>query len=200
MSINTYVINLEKDNRRFQNIIVELNNVGIHNVFKYNAINGKTIDISKYKKYLDPITNIYTIGAIGCGLSHILLAEYLYYNDPNDIVMICEDDIVTNDKFNTKLEIENCIRTAPENWDIILLSYYTSQFSDTNHKKINLFDWGTQCYLISKSGMKKMMNTKLKCHIDMQRNLTNNIITYKYKHNLFYPDSNLKVIWLKIIT
>lgn len=99
--IPTIYINLEKRKDRNENILNELNKIGIVNPSRFNAIE---------------MTN----GAIGCSMSHIKCIETAIKKD-YEYVFICEDDISI---LNTELFLENINKFFNSNieWDVVLVA------------------------------------------------------------------------------
>ena len=127
MKFKTYYINLEKDKKRNEETIYELNKTNL----KYERFNG--IDGNKIDKYNDTLCNripsickkILTNKIIGCALSHIMLYKYIKQCDKNNFALILEDDIeVINPELNYKKEINKIVKTYNKikpNWEIIRL-------------------------------------------------------------------------------
>jgi GR25 family glycosyltransferase involved in LPS biosynthesis len=123
---------------------------------------------------------------IGCLLSHIktiLLVDEKGYD--NAVILEDDTDLQYIPKWDTT--IENIIREAPKDWDIIKL--FTSNEKKQN-ENIELFnkkikyrklpqnniesEWSTGCYIINKRGVSKIMK-------DIQNNEFK-IDKHKYKH------------------
>ena len=186
---NTYVINLEKDVQKFNSIKEKYKNVDI-DIIRFNAIYGKHIKdeydnyITKTCKYTCPYS------AIGCGLSHILLSEYLYNNDKNEYALVIEDDSFPKIK-NLKNKIKEVVDKAPKDWEYIMLYCQGLCNSKKKYDRNMFFRGSTAAYLINKKGQKKLKNLKLKDHIDLQIYKNSNIKVYKFNKNLFYTDESV---------
>ncbi len=110
----TYYINLEHRKDRKEETITELNNFGIDNPIRFNAIKDEKN------------------GHIGCSKSHLaILKEARSKNYP--YVMTVEDDIEFMNPDETNRKLNNIINSDLK-WDVILLS--CGHHSDLN-KKIN---------------------------------------------------------------
>jgi glycosyl transferase family 25 len=110
----TYYINLEHRKDRKEETITELNNFGIDNPIRFNAIKDEKN------------------GHIGCSKSHLaILKEARSKNYP--YVMTVEDDIEFMNPDETNRKLNNIINSDLK-WDVILLS--CSNTSNLN-KKIN---------------------------------------------------------------
>lgn len=120
--------------------------------------------------------------AIGCGLSHVLLAEKLY-DEGYDTALVLEDDAYP---FQT-IDFESVIQTVPDDWEIIKLHCDTGCM-DGSH---SLDDHGsTAAYIINRKGMLKLKDTKVRFHIDYQIAHMSDIVSYKSLHNLFWTDES----------
>ena len=109
MKIKTYYINLDKDKKRNEEIINELNKTNL-NYERFSGIDGSTIDKKELvkNKIISPFCQIIcTDKMIGCGISHILLYKYIKQHDKNKYVIILEHDIeVINPELNYTKEIK----------------------------------------------------------------------------------------------
>lgn len=172
---NIYVINLKKDKRKWDRIKYYFQNINI-NLIRFNAIDGKNLlenDIIFKRNHITKRCNLTcTDGMIGCGLSHIKLANYILKNDRNDFSVILEDD-VRPIVSNFKNEIWKTILNSPKNYDIIKI-YYHGACKNPNHPF--LLCGSCAGYILSKKGAKKLSNLKLNNHIDWQLQQTSNIL------------------------
>ena len=189
MKFKSYVVNLKKDKDRWININNNFTNTGI-NIYRFNAIYGKT-DKYKYYDYLTPFCKMYgTDFIIGCGLSHILLAKYIYENDLNDtfkFALIMEDDMKPIDKtkiYDQIIDTFTTINKIDPEWEIIRLHCFGLCGYNNNNYNINSYSFSNGSYLISKYGIIKLMNLKLNYHLDTQIHKTFKRI-YKSKEILF---------------
>jgi GR25 family glycosyltransferase involved in LPS biosynthesis len=186
---NTYVINLEKDKKKLKIIKEKYKDVGI-NLIRFNAVYGKYVK-DDYDNYLTNRCK-YTCpnSVIGCGLSHILLSEYLYNNDNNDYTLVVEDDSFPKIK-NFKNKINNIVNKAPKDWEYIMLYCQGMCNSKKQFDDDMFFRGSTAAYLINKKGQKKLKDLKLKDHIDLQIYNNSDIKVYKFNKNLFYTDESV---------
>lgn len=176
-SFNTYVINLKKDKQKWKKMQSNFKNTGIK-LIRFNAIHGANLtdDDKIFKK--NHITKkcdlICTDSMIGCGLSHIKLANNIINNDKNDYSLILEDD-VNPIVSNFKNEIIKAINNAPKNADMIKI-YYHGACKNPNDPF--LICGSTAGYIITKKGAEKLSNFQLDFHIDWQMQQTPNFIVY----------------------
>jgi GR25 family glycosyltransferase involved in LPS biosynthesis len=117
---------------------------------------------------------------IGCGLSHILLANKLY-SDKIPLALVLEDDAYP--KF-FKIDFDEIMNSVPDDWEIIKL--HSGGYCDNSfHRGMS---GSTAAYLINRKGMYKVQNLKLYYHIDLQMNLSD-IKMYKV-NNIFWTDES----------
>tara|TARA_A100000164_G_C21839053_1_gene739199 strand:+ start:515 stop:1285 length:771 start_codon:yes stop_codon:yes gene_type:complete len=216
--IKTIYINLEKDKVRNKKMIKLLDENNI-NYKRQNAVWGKNINLDDLNKKiidnkgLEDIKNkkykyglSLTMGAIGCALSHYNIFYNIVEkkNNDKDIYLILEDDI----KFEKNLiyNINQLLKDAPLNWDIIYIGYgplldnYKNKKIKDNWYKTNRVH-GTFGYLLNKKGARKILDLfPIKYQIDTELYLAsknNKINSYIYKPQLIfhynYSESNIQV-------
>jgi glycosyl transferase family 25 len=180
-----YIINLKKDKDRYNKSILRLNNSGIKDVKRFDAINGNELIMSLEPiGYKHPFVNVsltaqYDIyngrkqhkelsskGAIGCYLSHLMLWKKLVESD-NERMLIFEDDIVPLD-INLDVKINNLINEK-DDFDILLLGHRIID-KDTTKVSENLsrciFFFNLDSYIITKKAAQKLL--KFAFPIEMQ--------------------------------
>lgn len=99
---NVFYINLEYRVDRKQHVEEQLNNIGITNATRFNAIQTKN-------------------GAIGCSMSHLKLLDDAYKNNL-DHILIVEDDITFLEPALFKNQLNKFFELHGNNWDVILLA------------------------------------------------------------------------------
>ena len=181
----SYVINLEKNSDRLAKFMNYYNSsdINVIDIQRFNAINGRQIDISQYvtsaayKQIIDAEINGYrlrhyelTRGAVGCFLSHTALYNRLLVDNSKEFYLIFEDDAKIPVKCLEKVKMY--IDKVPDDWDILLFGVIRKTVSTQN----DLFDkikvwWGLCGYVINKKGAKKIMdylheNNKIDKQID----------------------------------
>ena len=173
---NAFVINLPRNEdrlARFRQQIAD-SDFGDIEVNKFDAIDGKTTDITKWlnndtQQELKEVTrNNYrtshyqlTYGGVGCFLSHYSLAKQLKENTDASInqYLIFEDDVDIPPVFMETLA--RVMEDLPDDWDIVLLGTHRinggpiiKSKNDTGvfqFVKANAF-WGMFAYVINKRG------------------------------------------------
>jgi glycosyl transferase family 25 len=224
--IETYIISLKKDETKCNNVIKNLENSGIKNVKKFDAINGKDLSMTLEPiGYKHPFVNVslsaqYTLyngrkehkelsskGAVGCYLSHVLLWKKLVESD-NEYMLIFEDDVVPL-YINSYEKINELLNESNGDFDILLLG---CNCRDKNKievsKNINkcIFFFELHSYIISKKAANELL--KYIYPIDMQidsyisfYNLINpNFKTYYSKKHLFRQSKHISNIQNKCLT
>lgn len=179
-NIKSYVINLDKNIEKYDNI---KNNFLKYDIYpsRFKAIYAKELD----KKYINKITypsvqytiengrntdsGIGSIGAIGCSLSHIELWKMLVESN-EDMFFILEDDAYPNfeylvDDINNYI---NKVNSLKSDWDIIYIGWHKIYGYSNNDKviytnpnetiyEIKSFVYFTHAYIINKKGALKLL-------------------------------------------
>jgi len=148
------------------------------------AINGSNIVNFKYDHTLTP-------GELGCVLSHIKSISSLE-NCTGEYFMICEDDISLNNTILINKTLKDIILNAPK-FDILLIQKIYKKSSEKNYIKWHGSIFGSACYIISKTGIKKFINQIANYHnnefqilkkIDVADKFVYKYLnTYVYKYN-----------------
>lgn len=191
----TFVINLDKDLERLENVTSELYKSGIQ-FERISGVYGKDLSKSDIQKNTTLFCSKFcTSGMIGCAMSHKKVLEKIT-SDKNskdsEKFLILEDDIILHEKFNTKLE--TILDNVPKDFDILYLGYFLSNFNDNytpfiqfchlvlgcfskKQKKINDHIFVPKCplathgYMVTKRGAQKLLNMinekKIYYHIDV---------------------------------
>ena len=212
---NIYVINMDKDTHRLNNIYKECNKNNIK-FERFTGIDASKLSIQEKNKYVTKFCQQYcTNNMIGCGLSHIKIYEDVIKKNYNN-VLILEDDVYFIKNFHKNLN--EVLEELPKDYDILYigslgLSNKKISFDfnlifklmsnknnkqDTNYKNIfcPIFPLGLHGYIISNQGCKKILKmfNKVNYHIDFQINFNNkNLNTYTTNKKLVYQnwkDSN----------
>lgn len=185
MSFDTYYINMETSHHRRKDLISELQKTNL-SFERFPGINGnmltKSVLETTYKQHLimDWALHLCTKKTIGCGLSHLMLYQYIHdKKDKSPYALILEDDVyVTEPEKDYTKEIDNLIES------------YTIMYPDWEIIRLHSFFWGlgsNAAYIIRTTHMDKFLNMKLFYHIDVQQNLEFKIYsTNKYFNTLDY--------------
>ena len=188
IKIDTHIINLERRPDRWNTMITKLNNVGITNYKRFNAIDGKQFKMEETILDLFKVDNPfipkrafghhnYNKAVIGTALSHynIWLELSKSNKSNNECILILEDDVNFTNDFIVKWEkLYNSIKDNDE-WDTLFLGFtdYVDKYGDYNitpdikklisTKRIN--GAGLFAYCIRKKGAIKLIETVKKYRI-----------------------------------
>lgn len=197
------VVNLKRRPDRLAKIKSQLDKNKISfNVF--NAIDGKTLNLTNDEKLLFKIPNNFkglrfdishenNSGAIGCSISHIKIWEELVKSSKN-IFVVLEDDITLELNFKIKLaKIMNDLKKI-KLWDIVYIgindSCFFGKYNDVKigdnlykfSKDIRYHGSGTYGYIISKSGASKLLSF---LKFGMPQPIDHFMMDYSQKMNVF---------------
>jgi GR25 family glycosyltransferase involved in LPS biosynthesis len=174
--VRAYVINLAKNKDRMDHFRKNYAETDLSDKFPYQrfeAINGREIDVSKYVtpdamqgiQYIENTgrrtsMNQLTKGMVGCYLSHLAVYRDALDNGA-DYALVFEDDaLIAPDVYDAA--ISKLIGAAkdplvPKTWDIMLLGYICLDCHEINAAYNAVTDfYGLHGYLISRSGMEKL--------------------------------------------
>lgn len=168
-----YLINLKRRPDRLNNFMEHYNASDMSQIqfVKFEAIDGSQLNIERVplselaRAELKEIENTgfrskhyqLTKGAIGCYLSHVKIWEDIMQKGYN-IALILEDDAKVPSDILDK--INRSIVDIPVDWDIVLLGYLCNKcVSYNNYKKVERFML-THSYLITRTGIDKILQTK----------------------------------------
>ena len=199
-----YYINLESSKLRNDNMINILENINVK-YERHDALDGRKIINIKNNYFEDNefnnvnnVNNVNTNSEYAVLYSHLSLIDKLQYIE-GEYFLIFEDDLSLDFQKYWNQSIKNIINDAPEDWEIIMLGYFTLNVKfDTNYRIWNN-DWSALSYIIKKSSIKKIneykINNKFKLFNDV--NVADNYIfrifkTYVYKYPLFTINNNNK--------
>ena len=144
---NIFIINLAKNRNRYLRTNKKLNQYGFFPKI-FEAIDGRQLTKNQLESLVQPDSmepviknyrtehNQLSIGAIGCYLSHYSLWKQLSMDENHDYYIIFEDDLLPSNHY---YEIDRIIRSAPDDFDILLLgglfhlrSQYNSKFHEVH--------------------------------------------------------------------
>lgn len=198
-----YWINLEKSIYRNSKMIQLLSNFEIKNI-RINAIDGDIInDIDKKYFICEEENNYpkYSNKEYAVLLSHLIAIETYITSENNiyNVAMICEDDLSIDFISYWKEDLKTIIENAPQNWEIIMLGYFSINLNRKNiYEKWNN-EWSAISYLINYNIINKINNLKKDNKWICNKNslmvsdnyIFSNFNTYVYKYPYFtFPDNN----------
>jgi GR25 family glycosyltransferase involved in LPS biosynthesis len=202
-----YWINLDKSIDRKINMENLLSNFSIPNE-RISAINSNLDNNIKLNYFKLDKTDKYPKYS---NTEYAILASHLYtinkcMNDKNNICLVCEDDLSFDFIKYWKYPISDIIKNAPNDWDIIMLGYFSLKLNYEEYSKWNN-EWSALSYLVNKNNIKDKFN-ELKVYEDNEYKnfkwkckesdlmVSDNYIfskfnTYVYKYPYFtFPNNN----------
>lgn len=195
IDIPIFWINLSRAKERRNNILSVFQKYNLINE-RVDAIDGSNINLEEYKKVYN-INEKISIYEIACALSHLKVIK-LCYEKNLDYALILEDD-ATFEYFDYKKEtlkelLDELLKIDGECIQLcnIISRKCFSSIINNNNLLIKGYFSGAQAYLITKKGMKKILdnfeNTK---YISISEELIfNNINNYIVKPYFSYPFLN----------
>ena len=202
-NLKTFVINLDDYKENYIKQLPYLESIGLK-IERFVGINALKDEHLKpeYKQYISNFANNFTPNSvIGCALSHILCYKHIYDNyinqdnitrgDNTPYFLIMEDDAfpkyVKEDFFYRLNKTISDIAILDPNWEIIQL--HSDAFFPTLDTYNTHFVCGsTAAYLISESGLKKNLKSKILSHMDFIEHNFIKFRKYRAKENLFYTN------------
>jgi GR25 family glycosyltransferase involved in LPS biosynthesis len=159
ISYPLYFINLNRSTERRNNMYKTLSKTNskfkkkLFDVHRINAIDGKL------KNYA---TIMNSSSEIACTLSHIKAINTAYANN-NEFAFICEDDIDLDQFYINYTKFIECLQFISAETEIIQGCVLDIQFYNSCEviKPWKSNYYGTQLYIISRKGMKKILETNL---------------------------------------
>ena len=206
-NLKTFVINLDDYKENYIKQLAYLENLGlkVKRFVGTNALKDEHLK-PEYREYISKFAlNFTPKSVIGCALSHILCCKHIYENyinleDNNNIArgaispqyfLIMEDDAFP--KYNKSEFYQELNKTISDiqildpNWEIIQL--HSDAFYPTTNTYSTHFACGsTAAYLISESGLKKNLKSKILSHMDFIEHNFIKFRKYRAKENLFYTN------------
>lgn len=182
---NTYILNLDSENERYNKQLPELNKLGI-NPIRVSGVLGKPNINNTNVSNMCKLTCPYSV--IGCALGHYKIYEQFIQDDTNNVCLILEDDAFP--KFNDKMSLYDVLfKYNPNTWDILQLHCDSLNKRDCGNSVTHM-SGSNAAYFITKKGAKKMLSFKIHTHIDLETNLNKQIVKLKTPNNLFYTDED----------
>ncbi len=168
MSVPIFVINMQGSEKRWATLSSRLASLDI-NAERFPATIGKELTKEQLGEWYSAAKNQQkyhrdlTLGEIGCYVSHMRIWQKML-DEKIDCCLILEDDLFIEKHLKVTIELANTLH----GWDVIKLSDNRDfPFIDTKNLADNLLlgnyrkaPNGTQGYLISLSGAKKLLTRK----------------------------------------
>jgi GR25 family glycosyltransferase involved in LPS biosynthesis len=173
------------------------NSIDLKNI-RVEAYDGKIIDKYNNFVFIEAGNRIISPYEKCCTISHFTAIKKAYDYDEEKIIVM-EDDIGIKFIGYWESTIKEIYIDAPEDWEIIKLQKSCENYSHkTKYTKTKLYNsYGTQCYIINRNGMKKIIDK----YWNVDKNmwiidynyavadiiLYDNCISYDYNIPLFNP-------------
>lgn len=189
MTFNTYIINLDKDVNKYKKLSKSLNSKNINHE-RFSAIYGKHIG-NKYNNHIMKHKCLVPKNILGIGLSHYFVCKN-HFEKSDDYAFVLEDDAVL--LFDDKNDVEQIIKSAPPDWDIILLYAQGITNYRNNTWNTSFLTGSAIAYIINKNGYNKWFgnNFKVDGHVDATRIIRTvdgtNLKVYKTPVIMVKPD------------
>lgn len=183
-NIDLFFINLSNSTERKNKMINQLNNLGI-NYKRFNAYNGNKINknftnnLFRDFNVIDYKGNIYNNkkGSLGNFISQLTCWYNFYLESPKPYIMIMEDDIILDKKFNSKIIYEYIKLLKNKNWTILKFFCFKKRIGIEYKNKLikascNKYNYraipntGMQCYIVNKKYIKDIINQLLPINND----------------------------------
>jgi len=180
LNLPVYYINLNKSTYRKEKIDKVIDSYNLTNIHRFEAVYGKNIVNNTYTfsnnetlKFTIP-KNKLSKSELGCLLSHLHVIKKAY-DDGQEIVLICEDDILLESLILQPKSLTELFKDAPS---CDLLQLFDNDNYNIDYKKIKYLS-GNVSYIINRKLMKKIS--------DLYNHSTLNIV--KVKSNRYEADS-----------
>lgn len=175
--IPIYCINLDKRPERYR-AFARQPGVQSLTIKRFSAVDGSKIslnspDISNQTKYnilhktRRSHSQIDTLGAIGCSLSHYSIWKEFLRSD-HEYCFVLEDDALVPVGLANQIKL---VTMAPHSFDVWALSYklYNKTLNEVSATwKSPVYFWGTSAYIISRKGATELIDQffPIECHLD----------------------------------
>jgi len=184
MDFNTYVINLDTQDKRYESHRNKLIEVGIYPI-RINAYYRKDIKQSEIDMYFHPMIKTHLPDTIiGSTYSHLQALKYFLENDTHNVALILEDDA-----FPLFYDISH-LRKKLQNPDWDMMSLHCDGICPKNSTYPYIFSGSAAAYFITRDGARKLLKHKHKMYIDIETNNIKNFNKRIDKQNSFWTDED----------
>ena len=150
-----YWINMDRSTERRENMLKVLKDPAFDGMSKHRvkAIDGKQVTKEEIESTFENIDEKQSVNYYCCFLSHIkALRQFL--KSSHSMALIFEDDISLEYKPYWQETIQDCIRNAPPDWELLQLSY---MLAPTKTMPIKMYTpakehhhYGAAAYIVNK--------------------------------------------------
>lgn len=161
-----FLINLDRAPDRLCRAEAQLREAGVP-FERVPATDGAAVD----RRHLPPedagawCARFCTDSMLGCALSHVRLWRRVR-DEALPMALILEDDVRLVPGFRRKLE--RALRKVPPHFDVLYLGCFGLCSSETRGIFVPTLPAGLHCYVVSARGARKLAETKVNFHIDLQ--------------------------------
>lgn len=157
-----FVINMVGQDDRLESALTEISKAGLRDVEVFEAIVPD-------ETWYNPLK---TKGQLGCYMSNFFCIEEAFKSGAEH-VLIMEDDVELAYRFAPLFK--DCLLDLPGDWDVLFIGAYEKNRGPYELVKDKIWKtgdhWGTHCYLLSRSGIRKMyeylISNPIQWEIDM---------------------------------
>ena len=168
ITIPVYYINMDKSKDRNEWMIEQLSK-NVERYYRVSGVNGYEIQNKEHDtvdglEFYNDFKDL-TLPQIGCTLSHLKAIQTAYENGEN-IVIIMEDDVYVDMTNLLDDSVEEFVKNAPEEWEILQLVHLGSNLNKSSkmfkeytfhpHTRGN-YESCTSSYLINRKGMENIL-------------------------------------------
>jgi GR25 family glycosyltransferase involved in LPS biosynthesis len=124
--LHIHVVNLNRSPERITEFCSVNRNITA-TVARFVAIDGQSLDVDQLVQLglvTKDILSMFSVGALGCAMSNLALWDIAITSE--QLVTLCEDDAIFNDRFEQCAEA--LLKTLPSDWDIIFWGYNFDMF------------------------------------------------------------------------
>jgi GR25 family glycosyltransferase involved in LPS biosynthesis len=161
-TFDIYLINLDKDTDRLEKFKT---NISPNRFIRIPGIHGNKQEFHDNQEVFFTSRYLAPKSALGCAMSHRLAAKTFLETSDKPFVLICEDDAepLLPDYIE---KIEESIKTAPADWDMIKYDYLPNYNIGEFNKVPSLI---LTAYLINKKGAEKLLKHKIYYFPDIEQ-------------------------------
>ena len=142
-----FLVNMKGQNDRLESALQEITKASIRDVVRFEAVVPETLENCKLE----------TKGQLGCYLSNKECIRQAFEAQANAL-LILEDDVEF--AYGIQELFRDGYITVPGDWDVLFVGSYEKNHGPYTQIKSRIWKtgdhWGTHCYLLSKTGIKKM--------------------------------------------
>lgn len=166
LPFDIYVINLDKDTDRLKKMKKRLEPNGFKRI---KGIYGNDYDFSNDDNVYFTCKYLCPKSVIGCALSHRLALKTFLETSEKEYLLLLEDDAepIPNNYIE---KIEESIKGAPADWDIIKLDWGTFIWNESNNDSekdyLSYYSSLTTALIINKKSAEKILQNKIYWHYD----------------------------------